>query len=264
MDPRPPQADPRGEGLLTGRVVFVTGGSRGIGAAAAELMAGHGAAIGVNYRASAEHANAVVDRIAQAGGRAVAVQGDVADRTQLEAAMKTVRDAFGPIDTLVLNASGHSGRFIPTPLADQDVTSVAHLVGEQLHAVLVPIQLALPDMAAHGSGCVVVVGSGMSQAPYPGFGGPSVAKAAADATIRALAVELGPVGVRLNVVAPGFVATETSEKFVPAQAREELARETPLRRTAVPADVAGAVLLLASDHAGFVTGERLTVTGGAR
>jgi len=177
-------------GLLADRVVFVTGGSRGIGAAACELMARYGAAVGVNYRTSADRAEEVVARIERDGGRALAVRGDVADREQMARAMDAVRAAFGPINTLVLNASGHSGQFSPRPLVGQSVQGVETLVGEQIRAVLVPCQIALRDMAESGLGCVTVVGSGMSETPVPGFGSLGVAKAAADALVRSLAVEL--------------------------------------------------------------------------
>lgn len=248
--------------LLAGRVVFVTGGSRGIGAATAELMARHGAAVGINYHSSAERAAEVADRITREGGRAITAQGDVADRDQIDRALKTVRDAFGPVDTLVLNASGHSGGFIPGPLTDQPAADLGPFVTEQLAAVLGPCQAALDDLVRSESGTVILVSSGMARTPVPGFGALSAAKAAADAVARTLAVELGPQGIRVNVVAPGFVATETSTAFVPESVREALAEETPLRRTAVPDDVAGAILLLASGQAGYLTKVTLDVTGG--
>ncbi|WP_211222355.1 SDR family NAD(P)-dependent oxidoreductase [Actinokineospora enzanensis] len=248
--------------LLAGRTVLVTGASRGIGAATARLLGGHGAAVGVNYHSSRAAADEVVGAIRAAGSPATAVRADVADADEVQAMVESVRAELGPVDTLVLNAAGHKGAFAPRPLIESTVSELAALVDEQLRALLGPCRAALPDMIESERGCVVVVGSGMSTQPQPGMGLPSVAKAAADAVARVLALELGPLGVRVNVLAPGFVETDTSARFVPPAAREHLAKSVPLRRNAVPDDVAGAVLLLVSEYAGYLSGGRIRLSGG--
>lgn len=251
------------ERLLDERVALVTGGSRGIGAATSVLLGTHGAAVGVNYRSSAQHAEQVVDKIRQTGSAAVAVQGDVGKEDDVATMVDVVREQLGPIDTLVLNSAGHSGGFTPRPLVEYEMGVVWTMLWEQIHAVFAPCKAALHDMIERQSGCVILVGSGMSSSPQPSMGLLSIAKAAADALARVLALELGPLGIRVNVVAPGFVETETSQRFVPPAARQALANSTPLRRTAVPDDVAGMILMLASDYASYVSGRRICLTGGS-
>jgi 3-oxoacyl-[acyl-carrier protein] reductase len=248
--------------LLAGRTALVTGASRGIGAATARLLGAHGAAVGVNYHSSGEAADKVVATIRDAGSAAVAVRADVADDGEVRAMTQFVRAELGPIDTLVLNAAGHKGSFTPQPLVEYDIATVTALVDEQLRALLGLCKATLPDMIDAKNGCVVVVGSGMSTQPRARMGLPSVAKATADAVARVLALELGPLGIRVNVVAPGFVETDTSIRFVPPEARQQLAQTVPLRRAAVPDDVAGAILLLVSDYAGYLSGSRIRLTGG--
>jgi 3-oxoacyl-[acyl-carrier protein] reductase len=248
--------------LLAGRTALVTGASRGIGAATAELLGAHGAAVGVNYHSSQEEAEKVVANIRDAGSAAVAVRADVVDDDEVRAMTEFVRSELGPVDTLVLNAAGHKGKFTPLPLVECDVATVTVLVNEQLRALLGVCKAVLPDMIESKNGCVVVVGSGMSTQPRAGMGLPSVAKATADAVARVLALELGPLGIRVNVVAPGFVETATSIRFVPQQARQQLAQTVPLRRTAMPDDVAGAILMLVSEYAGYLSGSRICLTGG--
>lgn len=248
---------------LRGRVVLVTGGSRGIGAATARLAGASGAAVGVNYHASADRAAEVVRDIEAGGGRALAVRANVSDTAQVEVMAAALRREFGPVDTLVLNATGHQGGFAPGDLLDRPFDEVEALVTEQMRAVLAPSAAVYKDMLELGHGCVVVIGSGMARHPFPAMGPLSIAKAAGEAVARVLAAELGPHGIRVNVVAPGFVDTEASAAFVPPEARAALAQRTPLRRVAEPADVAGAAVMLMSEHAGFITGQCVDVTGGA-
>lgn len=251
-----------GRQLLDGRVVLVTGGSRGIGAATARLAGAHGAAVGVNYHTSRDRADAVVRDVEASGGRALAVPGDVADSAEVAAMATVLRTAYGPIDTIVLNATGHHQGFTPGELIARPAETEL-LVGEQLRAIIGPCAAVVSDMKRLGHGCVIIIGSGLSRAPYPGMGPLSIAKAAGDAAARVLAGELGPYGIRVNVVAPGFVATESSAAYVPERDQAALAARTPLGRVATPDDVAGAAVMLMAGHAGFVTGQRVDVTGGA-
>lgn len=245
--------------LLQNRVALVTGASRGIGAATARLLAAHGAAVGVNYFKSRTAAEQEVAAIQTAGGRALAVQADVRDQQQVAQMVQQVTDAFGAIDTLVLNAD------IDFPIASfleydwQDFE--AKLTGE-LKAVFYPCQAVVPAMVARQQGCIVAVSSIASRNALDGFCAHCTAKSGVDGLVRSLALELGPHGIRVNAVAPGVILTDAIAAL-PQPWKDEMAQKTPLGRNGYPEDVAGAILLLASEPAGFITGTYLTVNGGS-
>lgn len=244
--------------FMKNRVVLVTGASRGIGAATARLLSARGAAVAVNYLQSEAPARALVEELRAKDRRAVAIRADVRDPEQVRAMVAEATDALGPVDTLVANASiGFPMRaFVEYRWEDFK----AKLDGE-LGAAFHCCQAVVPGMLARRSGCIVLVSSGLSRRPGPGFCAHSAAKSGLDGFARALALELGPGGVRVNVVAPG--ATETDAiAHIPAAQRQAMAAQAPLRRLARPEDVAGAVLMLASDAGGFVTGAYLPVSGG--
>ncbi len=241
--------------LLDSRIALVTGASRGIGAATARLLAAQGAALAVNYHESREAAQAVVDDITSKGGRAIAVQADVRDEAQVRAMIEEA-SSLGPIDILVLNAAI---QFPVTPFVDfawEDFQ--AKLTGE-ISAAFFTVQAVAPSMVERGSGCIIGVSSGLSRQPGPGFSAHSTAKSGLDALMKSLALELGPHGVRVNTVAPGLTDTDATA-HMPASHKEASAARTPLRRNALPDDVAEAVLLLAA--AGFVSGAYVPVSGG--
>jgi 3-oxoacyl-[acyl-carrier protein] reductase len=244
--------------MLRNRVVLVTGASRGIGAATARLLGQNGAAVAVNYFQSEAPARALVEELRAKDRRAVAVRADVRDVGQVKAMVAEVERSLGAIDTLVANASiGFPIRpFIEYRWEDFQ----AKLVGE-LAASFHCCQAVVPGMLARKAGCIILVSSGLSRHPGPGFCAHSTAKSGLDAFARALALELGPAGVRVNVVAPGATLTDAIA-HIPQAARDAMAARTPMRRLGQPEDVAGAVLLLASDAARFVTGAYVPVSGG--
>jgi 3-oxoacyl-[acyl-carrier protein] reductase len=241
-----------------GRVVVVTGASRGIGAATARLLGRHGAAVGVNYFQSEEKAREVVADIRAEGGKAEALQADVRDEAQVGAMARKAEETLGIVDTLVINAS-ISFPIVPF-LEYRWVDFEAKLTGE-LRAAFFCCKAFVPPMVERKAGCVIGISSGLSRHPGNGFCAHSTAKSALDSFMKSLAFELGPRGIRVNVVAPGLTDTDATA-FQSKEEKEAVARMTPLKRIGLPEDVAGAVLLIASDEARFVSGTYLPVSGG--
>ena len=246
--------------LMNNRVVLITGASRGIGAATAKLFARHGAAIGVNYYSSEAAAQQVVDEIISSGGKALAVKADVREPQQVETMVQQVVDKFGTIDTLIANANAafFVSLFVDTPWENFE----AKLLGE-VKATFFPCRAVVPSMIEQKRGCIIVVSSGASRTPGEGLSAHSTAKSALDAFVRSLALELGPQGIRVNAVAPGLTLTDATG-WLPQQAQDAAAQQVPLRRNGLPEDVAGAILLLASEEARFITGTYLPVSGGVQ
>ncbi|MBN1478070.1 SDR family oxidoreductase [Candidatus Sumerlaeota bacterium] len=246
--------------LLSGQTAVVTGASRGIGAATAKALARHGAAVAVNYFKSPEAAKAVVDEIVTSGGKAVAVRADVRDEAEVQAMATEVGKSLGPVDTLVLNAS--IGFPVVPFLEFRWEDFEAKLVGE-LRSAFLCCKAFVPGMVERGGGSVIAISSGLSRHPGQGFCAHSTAKSGLDAFVKSLALELGPSGIRVNVVAPGLTLTDATA-WLSQEAKDATARSTPLGRVAVPEDVAGAVVFLASDEARFVTGTYLPTSGGVQ
>jgi 3-oxoacyl-[acyl-carrier protein] reductase len=244
--------------MLHGKVAIVTGSSRGIGAAIARLFAYHGAKVAVNFNHSRERGEGVAADILLEGGRAIAVQADVTVREQAEQLVRTAEAELGPVDILVNNASIS---FPVLPFVEYGWEDFEKKLLGELRASFFCCRAVAPGMIGRGSGCIVNVSSGLSRSPGPGFVAHSTAKSALDAFSRSLALELGPHGIRVNVIAPGLTRTDATA-WLPAEAHEATAARTPLRRVAEPEDVAGAVLLLCADTCRFVTGAYLPVSGG--
>ena len=245
--------------MLEKRVALVTGGSRGIGAASAKLLAANHAAVAVNFHSSEAAARQVADEITRAGGRAIAVQADVRVASQVTAMVEEVERKLGPVDILVSNAAiGFSTK----PFVEQTWDEFSAKLNGELQAAFNCIQAVVPSMRARHSGSIIAISSTLSRHAGPGFSAHSTAKSGLDGLVRALALELGPLGIRVNVVAPGLTETDATAGL-PDQVKQYTVRSTPLGRIGQPEDVAGAVLMLASDQARFVTGTYVPVNGGA-
>ena len=260
--------------MLQGQVVLITGASRGIGAATALLLARHGAAVGVNYHQRADRAQDVVSTIRAAGGRAIAVAASVDDAHQVEAMVQQVEQELGPIDTLVLNAiasrmpdmtTGEPGEardnWTFKPFLDSSWERYQTIVVRILAGVYVPARVMAPLMVQRKHGRLIAVSSTLARAPYSGAGAVAAGKAAVEALLKALVPELGPHGIRVNIVAPGAVETEASAPFLQAR-KEAISQTLPLRRIGQPEDIAAAILLLATPQADYLTGNYLAVGGG--
>lgn len=244
--------------LLQNRVALVTGASRGIGAATAKLLAQHGAAVGINYYSSEDAAQQVVDEIKTNGGKAVAVKANVREMSQVESMVQQATEAFGVIDTLVLNANAS---FAIAPFVEHKWEDFeAKLLGE-LKSAFYPCKAVVPSMIEQHKGCIIAVSSIASRYANEGFISHSSAKSALDGFVKSLALELGPHGIRVNAIAPGVTLTDALSPMS-QEWKDNVVQMTPLRRNGQPEDVAGAILLLASDEAKFITGSYLMVNGG--
>ena len=248
---------PNGGGLLAGRNALVTGASRGIGRAVARLLARHGAYVWINYHMSGVAADALASEISASGGHCRTVRADVRNQHDVDRLSATVTDD-GRLDILVNNA-GPKIQAAPFDRVGWTEMTAAHeaIVGSAFRVT----QAALPALkTSRGSVVNVLTAAALGRTAYQWL--PYVAaKAALLAMSKNLAQELGPQGVRVNMVSPSLVDTDLVAN-TPDRVRQMIVARTPLRRLATPEDVAGAVLMLVSPYASFVTGENLLVTGG--
>jgi 3-oxoacyl-[acyl-carrier protein] reductase len=245
--------------LLTGRVAIITGAGRGIGARTAQRFARAGAKVAVNYLRNHAAADEVAKTITNAGGEAIAVQADVREMEPVADMIATVTERLGPPDTLVLNAD--AGGFRPTPVTELESAAYESRLRDEIQAAFVPVKAVLPGMVARGHGSILAISSALCRAPVPGFSLLAVSKAALEAFVRSLAVELGPHGIRVNTIEASMVEGENSDA-VDDGWRDALRERIPLRRFGRPDDVAGLATLIASDMAGFVNGATVPVNGG--
>lgn len=242
---------------------MVTGAARGIGRAIALRLARDGAAVAVNYLRSAERAEEVADQISHNGGKAAAFRADVAAAEEVQRLVSDVRVKLGPIDVLVCNA----GQLIRGDLEAYDSTAFAAMWNLHVGAIAHLANAVREDMSKRRYGRIVVVGSiaGLGTTfPRNTFYGAT--KAAAMLLTRRLALELGPLGITVNAVAPGFIDTEMAHSAT-GRGRFDSAvawvtEHSMLRRIGYPEDVAHAVAFLASPEAGFITAQVIAVDGG--
>jgi len=242
----------------TREVALVTGASRGLGAVIARRLAADGWVVAVNYRSGAEAAAQVVDSIRAEGGTAEMYAADITDEAAVTDLVAKVAEQLGPIRVVVANATG------PQPAVSiEDLTWQDHL-DQLLFFVKSPtllVDAVLPGMKARHRGRVIQIGSDIFDRALPGMSAYVAAKGAQVGLTKSWARELGPFGITVNLVAPGWIPVERHADTDP----EDLARylaDVPLGRMGTPQDVAGVVSFLASDDAGFVTGQRISVNGG--
>ena len=250
----------RDEPSLSERVVFVTGASRGIGAAIARAFAAEGAAVAINYRNSAERADEICDEIQNSGGRAVTVQADISDASAAAAAIDRAANAFGQGVNILVNNAGMP--VAPKPFLTMDWQDAQACLDVQVRGAFHCCQAVLPGMVEAKSGRIINIGSALTRTVPPAQWTAFVmAKAALLSLTRSLAVEFGPQGVQVNMVSPGMTETE-SIAAIPERLRKVQAMQTPLRRLATPEDIARTVVFLCSEGGQFLTGTEIPVAGG--
>jgi 3-oxoacyl-[acyl-carrier protein] reductase len=246
-------------GRLSGKRALVTGASRGIGRGIALAFAREGAAVAVGYRREAAAADAVVKEIEAAGGRAAAFAADVRELESVREMVTRAVGALGGLDAVVANA-GVASRF--QPLHEVDPSYWRRVIDVDLTGVFHTLHAALPVLRAQRSGVILTVSSIGADSCMPN-GGPYVAaKSAVNALTVSVARENAHLGVRANVIAPGFIATDMGQALLEAHG-EMIVKGIPLGRAGTPADVAGLAVYLASDEASWVTGQVFRIDGGA-
>lgn len=244
---------------IRGKVVLVTGASRGIGAACADALARAGAFVAVNYFRSGAKAERLAASIEAAGGKAMTVQADVRKRQEVDRMVEEIVGRHGRIDVLVNNANID---FPIKPFTELAWDEVEKKITGEMKALFNCSQGVLRHMVPRGSGKLIFISSTLSRHPGWGFSAHSAAKAAMDGMARVMATELGPMGITVNTVGPGLVETDATAGQ-PAEMKKQVAAMTPLRRIGRPDDVAGVVVLLASPLADYLTGQYIAVCGGS-
>jgi 3-oxoacyl-[acyl-carrier protein] reductase len=248
---------------LSGKTALVTGGSRGIGRAIALRLAQDGAAIGINFARRQKEADSLVAKIRSAGGKAVALQADVGDAAQAQDMAGRLARELGPADILVNNA----GVFRRGDLGDFDFTQMEGMRRTNVDGLVHATRAVVDGMKKRGFGRIVnlssIAGHGTAMAGTTFY---AATKAAVSLLTRRFAMELGPHGITVNAVAPGFIVTElvtegrTAEE-VKAQC-DAIAAKAMVRRVGKPEDIAAAVSFLTAPESGFITAQVLTVDGG--
>lgn len=245
---------------LAGKVAVVTGASKGIGAAIAKAFAAEGAQVVVNYASSQAGADAVVHAITAAGGTAIAVQGDVSKAEQAKGLVEAAIKEFGHLDVLVNNSGVYEFGAIEEITEDH----YRRMFDVNVLGVLLTTQAAVKHFGDGGS--VINISSAVTSLAPPTSSVYTATKGAVDAITSVLANELGPRKIRVNAILPGIVETEGTHTagFVGSDFERNAVAQTPLGRIGQPDDIADVAVFLASDDARWLTGERLTASGGFR
>jgi 3-oxoacyl-[acyl-carrier protein] reductase len=245
---------------LTGKVAVVTGASKGIGAAIAKALAAAGASVVVNYASSQAGADAVVADITKAGGKAIAVGGDVSLAADAQGIIAAAVETYGRLDVLVNNSGVYEFSAI------EDITE-AHF-HRQFNINVLGLLLVTQAAAKHlgDGGSIINIGSIVSRITPPGSAVYSGTKGAVDAITGVLSRELGARKIRVNTINPGMVETEGTHTagIIGSDRAKAVAVETPLGRLGLPDDIAKIAVFLASDDSGWLSGEQLIASGGLR
>jgi 3-oxoacyl-[acyl-carrier protein] reductase len=246
---------------LAGKVAVVTGASKGIGASIALHLAAEGAAVVVNYASSKEGADRVVAEIVRKGGKAIAVQANVAKQAEIQRLFSETRKALGKVDILVNNA----GVYEFAPIEQVTAEHFHKMFDLNVLGLLFASQEAVKHFGA-GGGSIINISSVAATSAPPNTAVYSATKAAVNAVTRSLAQELGPRKIRVNSINPGMVETEGlhSTGISESDFRKELETQAPLRRIGQPEDIAPLAVFLASTDSAWITGESFYVTGGIR
>ena len=246
---------------LKGKVAVVTGASKGIGAGIAKALAAEGAAVVVNYASSKEGAERVVAEITRKGGRAAAVQGDVAKEDDVKRLFAEAKKTFGRLDMLVNNA----GVYEFTPIESVTEKDFHRMFNTNVLGLILATREAVKYFGDNG-GSVINIGSIASTVTVPNSVVYAGTKGAVDAVTRVLAKELGPKNIRVNSINPGGVETEGTHRagVVGSDFAKQMIDQTPLGRFGQPDDIASVAVFLASPASGWLTGEVLMASGGLR
>jgi len=244
---------------LENKVAIITGASKGIGASIAKHFAAAGAKIVVNYASSKTGADKVVEEIIAAGGTAIAIQADVSQAADVARLFEETGTAFGALDILVNNA----GVYQYSPIEELTEENFHQQFNTNVLGSLLTIQAAVKQFGDKG-GNIINISSGVSNTPLASGSVYSATKAALDAITIALSKEFSGRNIRINSILPGIVATEgsISAGFVGSEIETKFVATTPLGRTGLPEDIAKVAVFLASDDAGWITGEKISVSGG--
>jgi 3-oxoacyl-[acyl-carrier protein] reductase len=249
---------------LAGKTAFITGASRNIGRAIALTFAAEGADLVLNTRVNREELETVAAECRKAGVRAVPVLGDIADATAVEAMVKQGLAELGTIDVLVCNAAVRPH----TPVTETSLEDWHRVVGVNLHSAFYLARAIVPGMKERKRGSIIAIGGQSSLTGRPNTAAVTAAKTGLLGLVRALAAELGPFGIRANMVIPGTMDTERRYaewypefRQAPPGAPEQL-KQIPLGRLGRPEEIADACLFLASDASAYITGDEIRVMGG--
>ena len=244
-------------GLLSGKTALVTGATRGIGRAIALKFASEGANVAFTYRSQHEAAQSLVGQIQEMGVQAKAYPSDAADFAQAHAVVEDIKNIFGRIDILVNNAGiTKDGLMLRMDEAQWD-----SVIGTNLKSAFNFIHACTPIMARQRSGSIINMSSVVGVSGNAGQCNYSASKAGLIGLSKSIAKEMGPRGVRSNCIAPGFIETDMTGAL-PEEIRKDWEKQIPMRRAGKPEDVADVALFLASDLAGYVTGQVINCCGG--
>jgi len=247
---------------LRDRVAIVTGGSKGLGRAEAEALAAEGAAVVVATAKSVRDADEVVRGLLDRGGRAMSVQADVSQTADVQRLVEATLKTFGRLDILVNNA-GTTGPQYNKPLVDMPEDLWEFMIGNHLRSVFLCIKYAAPHMVKRGWGRIINTSSIHGRVGgRPSLGHYGAAKAGVIALTMTAARELGPKGITANVIAPGFIGTDTLRGILAPPVLEKLQQQIPLGRIGEPPEVGRVVAFLASEAASYINGAVLDLNGG--